>query len=604
MEASRGLSADGNDHILLLIDGHPQNSIVGQGFQQQSLLPTLDKVKRIEIIRGPGSVLWGSSAALGVINVITKDGSEFSGTRSSIAYGNGDGMRSATFMDSFRSDGGITGIVSVSAWKSDGYDRPDRRGTAPAWNTSSPEEIADVKANVEFPWGKDPDWPPLDRQSEGYEIYTKVQLGQGGVLLGRLVESALVYPWDTWIGNPGSELRMRKSYLSYLKHLDVNPRLAIDTTVYVDMLLQNRFPEDDALFKESSGENRTRMQDQSSEETAVGAEVTASYQLSDNNVLKLGTKAVRTKIGPNRDSRFDVSANQPASTNYPYLGVESGYDNNLATYFEDAWTFNNGRTTLFGGGRVDDDDFREDKTVWLPRGGLIHSLSDSLTAKYVYNSGYLRPNAVYSKTAGIIVDTARGPNQSFLVVDQSERVASHEVGLFWKRNRFNLAGTLFYMMIDDYISFDANNLPQGYKNLGDAESRGVEVEWRYNIRADLVLYGNYSLALAELKSAQNRGALSDDHDATLNYPEHIFNLGIDWLISDQRSLNVHLNGWRDMNIVEPLNAEGTGGQFATLRGEEYVDLNYMSAPKWNWMKANDINVDILFCRFCSFLFSM
>src|ERR1051325_10698535 len=31
---SRGLMADGNDHILLLVDGHSQNSILAHGYQQ------------------------------------------------------------------------------------------------------------------------------------------------------------------------------------------------------------------------------------------------------------------------------------------------------------------------------------------------------------------------------------------------------------------------------------------------------------------------------------------------------------------------------------------------------------------------------------------
>ena len=70
---TRGLVADGNDHILLLIDGHPQNSIVAHGFQQQDQMPVLEKVERIEIIRGPGSVLWGTSAAHAIINIVTKD---------------------------------------------------------------------------------------------------------------------------------------------------------------------------------------------------------------------------------------------------------------------------------------------------------------------------------------------------------------------------------------------------------------------------------------------------------------------------------------------------------------------------------------------------
>ena len=78
---SRGFLADGNDHILLLIDGHAQNSIVAHGFQQQDQIPALEKVERIEIIRGPGSVLWGTSAAHAIINIVTRDETARSGRR-------------------------------------------------------------------------------------------------------------------------------------------------------------------------------------------------------------------------------------------------------------------------------------------------------------------------------------------------------------------------------------------------------------------------------------------------------------------------------------------------------------------------------------------
>ena len=95
---SRGMLADSNDHILLLVDGHTQNSIVGQGYQQQDLLPNLENVKRIEIVRGPGSVLWGSNAVFGVINIITKDGSDEPGSKVTVGYGDRDGMASGNYM--------------------------------------------------------------------------------------------------------------------------------------------------------------------------------------------------------------------------------------------------------------------------------------------------------------------------------------------------------------------------------------------------------------------------------------------------------------------------------------------------------------------------
>ncbi|HEY6558868.1 MAG TPA: TonB-dependent receptor [Polyangiaceae bacterium] len=79
---SRGVLIAGDDgkHFLLLINGHAVNDpLYGAArFDQGAGIP-LDLVDRIEVIVGPGSVLYGSNAMLGVINVITKTGSAYRG---------------------------------------------------------------------------------------------------------------------------------------------------------------------------------------------------------------------------------------------------------------------------------------------------------------------------------------------------------------------------------------------------------------------------------------------------------------------------------------------------------------------------------------------
>lgn len=586
LTGSRGLTSDGNDHVLLLIDGHVQNSIVGQGYQQQDMLPVLDKVHKIEIVRGPGSVLWGSSAVMGVINIITK--SETTGDDDvAIGYGARDGMLSASMTRALGNElGGPSGIVSLSYWKSDGYNRPDRSDTGAAF---SKEEADAVHANVEFPWGRVGDWPSIDRHKGGWEIYSRINFGDDNELLARLAESRVVYPWDTWLDNPGSELRMRKTYAVYRHRDQLGERVALESTVFGDMLLQNRFPDASELFQSGSGENRPRMQDQSNEERALGAEVSADVRFTENQHATFGIKAVHASIGPNRDARFDIAENVPASTEYPYVGVESGNDNTTAAYFEDIWDVNDKKTTLFVGSRIEYNDFREEKAVLLPRGGVIHSLTDASTVKYVFNTGYLRPNAVYSKTSGIIVDDRRGPNQDFLLVDKSESIQNHEVQWYWRTDQRYLAVNTFYMRITNYISFDANNTPQGYKNLGDAESRGIEVEGRQRLGQSWDVYTNYSFVRAELDKSQHQGALTNDDNQTLNYPSHIYNLGATWLGWDgARSLDLHLGGWSKMQIVKPLSGDGAGGQFGTLDGEYYVDLTYQHPNVFG--SATDLSV--------------
>jgi iron complex outermembrane receptor protein len=77
-----GRPTDYNNRILLLIDGHRLNDDVWGGARIGSDLPiNLDAVERIEIVRGPGSVLYGTSAMFAVINIVTKNGTEIDGMR-------------------------------------------------------------------------------------------------------------------------------------------------------------------------------------------------------------------------------------------------------------------------------------------------------------------------------------------------------------------------------------------------------------------------------------------------------------------------------------------------------------------------------------------
>lgn len=70
-----GRPTDYNNRVLVLIDGHRVNDGIYDGVLIGTEFPLdLALVDRIEIIRGPGSALYGTSAFFGVINVITKRG--------------------------------------------------------------------------------------------------------------------------------------------------------------------------------------------------------------------------------------------------------------------------------------------------------------------------------------------------------------------------------------------------------------------------------------------------------------------------------------------------------------------------------------------------
>lgn len=53
----------------------------------------LELVKRIEMVTGPGGVLWGANSYMGILNVITKDADDVDGVEADIRYGDGPGDR-------------------------------------------------------------------------------------------------------------------------------------------------------------------------------------------------------------------------------------------------------------------------------------------------------------------------------------------------------------------------------------------------------------------------------------------------------------------------------------------------------------------------------
>lgn len=92
----RGFSRPGdyNTRFLLLIDGHRANdNIYDSAYVAQDSLVDIDLIERIEVIRGPGSSIYGSSAFFGVINIVTKRGRQLDGAEVSGEIGSFDSYK-------------------------------------------------------------------------------------------------------------------------------------------------------------------------------------------------------------------------------------------------------------------------------------------------------------------------------------------------------------------------------------------------------------------------------------------------------------------------------------------------------------------------------
>jgi outer membrane receptor for Fe3+-dicitrate len=72
--------------ILLQIDGQPMNELLYSTLQLANHYP-LESIDRIEVIRGPGSAIYGGNAELAVINIITRDAISLDGVAVAATWG-------------------------------------------------------------------------------------------------------------------------------------------------------------------------------------------------------------------------------------------------------------------------------------------------------------------------------------------------------------------------------------------------------------------------------------------------------------------------------------------------------------------------------------
>jgi iron complex outermembrane receptor protein len=85
---------DYNDRILLMINGHRLNDdVYGQAFIGTEFPLDVDLIERVEIVRGPSSSLYGTSAFFAVINVITKKAARFDGAELAAGVGGFDSYK-------------------------------------------------------------------------------------------------------------------------------------------------------------------------------------------------------------------------------------------------------------------------------------------------------------------------------------------------------------------------------------------------------------------------------------------------------------------------------------------------------------------------------
>ena len=420
-----GLPSDYNNRVLVLVNGHRVNDNVYDATALGTDFPIdLQLVHRIEVIRGPGSALYGTSAFFAVIDVITRHGGEIGGGEASLES------------------------ASLGTWRWRGsWGATDGRGRdlllSASWLSSR------GAATLAYPEYDDPmNGPGLSAGAaadRAASAYASLRLGRLAIE-GALIDRAKTLPTGSWgarLGDPRSRTVDRRGWTGASWHGAIGSTTVTARGHYDHM----RY---DGTYAGDEGDPFT--------EYAVGdwlaGEVTVSRRLGASHRLTGGTE-YREHL--RQLQTIDVGNG---------LEEDSRRSRQLGLYLQDEWGLSSSLTAILG---TRADYWSLDGWSANPRVGLVLRPDADTSLKLLYGSAFRAPNAYerFYAQGSTLANPQLRPER----LRTAEFVAERYIG-----GRLRLTGAAYVTRIAGLVSqFEADGL-SWYENSGDVEAIGLEAE--------------------------------------------------------------------------------------------------------------------------------
>jgi len=465
-----GRPGDYNTRLLILVDGHRLNdNIYNTGYIGTESILDVDLIDHVEIIRGPSSSLYGTSAFFGVINIITRRGGDLNGAEVSGSVASFDTYAGRlSYGNAFQS--GPELLLSGSAYDSNGQDL-HFQGKG---------------------WSRDSDYDRANNAFSGISY-------KGFSLTGAYVSRKKGIPtgsYDTVFNNANSFTKDERGYIdvkyehSFSGIADITARVSYDSYKY------------DADYIYDWADPGGPQDLVTNKDYAKGQWWSASLQV--NKTLFGKHKVI---LGLDYEDNF-----QQDQGNYDrdvYLDDKRS-STNYALYLQDEFRILS-NLILNAGVRYDHYETFGDTTN--PRIGLIYSPFDRTAVKLLYGSAFRSPNVyeLYYNDGNLF----QKANPDLM----PEKIHTYELVLEqYLEKHLRMTATGFYYKIDDLISqqVDPKDGCLVFRNTEDVEAKGVELEvegkWDNGLRGRL----SYSYQEVKDKEADHGISNSPKHLAKLN----------------------------------------------------------------------------------------
>jgi outer membrane receptor protein involved in Fe transport len=482
--------------VLVLKDGLRLNDYFTGGSSFVNRTTTLDDVKQIEIIRGPGSALYGSNAFLGVINIVTNDKVNYG----SVKFGRYDSRDASVNFHKDFNDWAISGFARTYSDNGEEYfitqDFFGRMG-----ETADPADALDASVKVS--------WKSLTlrlgyTERDQHDFQSGIAIGGENISQNEQEQTRIGFNWKPDLGEKFS-LELSAGHvtadMTVLWHWPeiLGPDQALDFGLFVDQFNSNF----NADF---------------------------SYQFYPKNTISFGASYERRGID---DNAIIGRANSQITFFRGDAGVtENETQTVYAVYVQDQHKFSKWLKLVVG---VRHDDYNDFGGTTNPRGGLIFTAGESGNKfKILYGQAF--------RAASNSERFQRNTLAAFGVPDLTPEEVKTLEGVWvgsWKA--IQVTATYFINEITNVITTIplADTATQTiYINQGTDDTEGLELELRASLGPKLLL-----------RAAYTDQTKTSDQWSPDKYGSAILNLHHNWL-------NINLNGTYH-NTIPELTNQGT-----------------------------------------------
>lgn len=544
----RGIYSVFNPQVLMLINGVPiTNIFIGNRNQIWGGM-TLESVSRIEVIRGPGSAIYGADASAGVINVVTKSSSTSNGT--DVGFRAGTFSTKDFWVSHGWESGELGGFVSYEHHQTDGFeqfielDAQTFLDSVFGTNASlAPGQADHRRKNDELRLSMN--YHDLTINAGYQKRRVGVGLGIGEALGPGTDESS--ERWNFDLGYTSAQIFDDWEINAKISYFTTSQEIDTDLIIFppgADIGFGAPFP-DGIIGNPEVFERHLR--------TGIVArhDLQADHAWSigigyDNSDLYKVQESKNFAFGPNGE--FLVPGSPVVDvTDTPFVFLPEDDRSNQYFYIQDVWALAKDWQLTAGLRR---DDYSDFGSTTNPRLALVWTTSLNLTTKILYGRAFRAPS--FAEMRNINNPVALG-NADLT----PETIDTFEIAFSYRASSgFDYGVSLFTYDWQDIIIFapDEGETTKTAKNIGKQQGFGFEFEFDWSPIDSLNLTGNYSWLNAE--DTNNFDVHSvPEQQAYLNMFYEIndtwsTNLKSNWVMDRVRAFDDLRNKIDDYNITD------------------------------------------------------